>query len=134
MEPIGLRQARNFLGEYDKDNRKVKKLESGLNSLYDIIEGPYDLKYITIAKNISSSHKDKIINEANGLLSDYTRASLSEVIHLMERIVKFIEAGFDHDGKLESLRKQLAKIKLKLVGNLTPKELHEIMKIFEEPE
>jgi hypothetical protein len=131
MEPIELRQARSFLGEYDNDNRKVNKLELGLNSLYGIIEGDYDLKCIEVAKNILNSYKNKIIKEAKELLSDYTRTSLSEVIHLKKRIVIFKEAGFDYDGELESLRKQLAKIILKLEGSFTTKELHEIMKILE---
>ena len=132
MEPRELTQARIFLGDYDKDNRKSNRLKLGLYSLNNVIEGDYDPKYTKIANNILRSYRNKIISEANGLLLEYTTTTLFEVKHLENRILKFIEVGFDHDGELSSLNGKLGEIVCKRECRLTTKELNEIMELLME--
>lgn len=122
MEPKELRQAREFLSNYDKDNRKIINLELGLKYLYNVIEGEYEETYIKIANNILNAYRNKIIGEANNLLSNYSYMTLSKVSNLNDKIIKFIESDFDCNGELSSLRKKLFKIEVGLTLGLTPKQ------------
>lgn len=123
MEPKELRQAREFLSNYDKDNRKVINLGLGLKYLYNVIEGEYEETYIKIANNILNAYRNKIIGEANDLLSNYSSMTLSKVSNLNDKINKFIESNFDYNGELNSLREKLVKIEIELDLGLTPKEV-----------
>ena len=131
MEPKELTEARSLLKDYDKDNRKVNKLKLGLYSLYSVIEGKYEEKYINIAKNILNAYRINILEEANNLLLNPASINLGKVEHLRKRIDKFLEADFDDNSELNDFSEKLKMISLELSSDLTQKQIKELEELLE---
>jgi len=135
MEPNELTQAMNLLGDYERDNRKLKCLKLGLSNLNIVIEGEYGEKYINIAKNIKNKFKSRLLDEARNLKSNLTSIYLAKVDHMLYKIKIFLEANFDENGDLNSLNEEFGRIRLMLNRQLTPEELKvhlEMTKLFDE--
>ncbi|MGB7911340.1 MAG: hypothetical protein WCF59_03860 [Desulfobaccales bacterium] len=130
-EPEELINARRLLSSYDKD-RNVNTLEEALNLLHSVIEREYDVKWVKIAENIVSRYKHNIIMEANVLLSDDASIILPKVKKLRERIHKFIDTGFDLNGSLQSLIKELGKLLIKIKYNVTTKDIDDLSRALDE--
>jgi len=135
MEPNELTQAMNLLGDYERDNRKLKCLKLGLFNLNIVIEGEYGEKYINIAKNIKNKFKSRLLDETRNLKSNLTSIDLAKVDHMLDKIKIFLEANFDENGDLNSLNEEFGRIRLMLNRQLTPEELKvhlEMTKLFDE--
>ena len=109
-EPKELSEARNYLRQFErllKDPKGLQHLKQGIASLVDIAEGDYQRTFKTTANNLLSSYKQKVLAEADRVLSDIGSCETEILWHYHLLMEEFMEAGLEEDPVFKSFHSKL---------------------------